>query len=317
MKHPPRPPVSAPYRIHTVAELTGVAAPTLRAWERRYGVPAPDRTASAYRLYGPAAIAEIERMRDLCAQGVSAAQAAATVTRERGAQGEGIAGGGASRPRSVERLVQAAARLDGGAIDRELALATELDDVIGAFEGVVKPAMEQIGELWASGALSVGHEHFASERIGSFLLAGLRTAHVADAGPRSVLLACFDEEQHELPLLGVAVRFAQWGFRPLLLGARTPPAAVGATIATARPSLVALSVTIAPEPRRARTLADAYGREIGETPWIVGGAAVEKIAPAIRRAGGIVVLEPLSLLHRSLRLAIKRSPPTPPWGDRR
>jgi hypothetical protein len=28
-----------PFRIHTVAELTGVPEPTLRAWERRYGIP--------------------------------------------------------------------------------------------------------------------------------------------------------------------------------------------------------------------------------------------------------------------------------------
>ena len=40
------------YRIRAVAELTGVSTATLRAWERRYGVPTPSRTASAYRLYG-------------------------------------------------------------------------------------------------------------------------------------------------------------------------------------------------------------------------------------------------------------------------
>ena len=38
-------------RIHTVAELTGVPAPTLRARERRYGLPAPQRGSNAYRLY--------------------------------------------------------------------------------------------------------------------------------------------------------------------------------------------------------------------------------------------------------------------------
>ena len=35
------------YRIHAVAEATGVPAATLRAWERRYGIPAPVRTTSA------------------------------------------------------------------------------------------------------------------------------------------------------------------------------------------------------------------------------------------------------------------------------
>ncbi|WP_434422398.1 MerR family transcriptional regulator [Nannocystis pusilla] len=39
------------YRIQSVAEMTGVSAATLRAWERRYGLPAPRRSSSAYRLY--------------------------------------------------------------------------------------------------------------------------------------------------------------------------------------------------------------------------------------------------------------------------
>lgn len=33
-----------PYRINVVAELVGVPSATLRAWERRYGVPSPDRS---------------------------------------------------------------------------------------------------------------------------------------------------------------------------------------------------------------------------------------------------------------------------------
>ena len=44
--------VRGPYRIHVVAEMTGIPAATLRAWERRYGIPSPERTASGYRLYG-------------------------------------------------------------------------------------------------------------------------------------------------------------------------------------------------------------------------------------------------------------------------
>src|SRR3954468_1327489 len=83
--------VPGPLRIHGMVELTGVAAPTLRAWERRYGVPEPARTASAYRLYSADDVAEVARMRDLCASGVAAAQAAEQVTRERSSR---AAGGG-------------------------------------------------------------------------------------------------------------------------------------------------------------------------------------------------------------------------------
>ncbi|MGF1527571.1 MAG: MerR family transcriptional regulator [Candidatus Competibacterales bacterium] len=39
------------YRIGTVARLTGIPAVTLRMWERRYSVVAPDRTPGRNRLY--------------------------------------------------------------------------------------------------------------------------------------------------------------------------------------------------------------------------------------------------------------------------
>jgi DNA-binding transcriptional MerR regulator len=39
------------YEIHEVAELTGLAAARLRAWERRYEVVRPRRMANGYRAY--------------------------------------------------------------------------------------------------------------------------------------------------------------------------------------------------------------------------------------------------------------------------
>jgi DNA-binding transcriptional MerR regulator len=64
------------FRIQVVSELTAVPAPTLRAWERRYGIPTPARTASAYRLYSDHDVAMVRRLRDLCANGMSIAEAA-------------------------------------------------------------------------------------------------------------------------------------------------------------------------------------------------------------------------------------------------
>ena len=42
------------YRMKTVSELTGIPRNTLVAWERRYGLPEPERLANGYRLYSDA-----------------------------------------------------------------------------------------------------------------------------------------------------------------------------------------------------------------------------------------------------------------------
>ncbi|MFN3334677.1 MAG: MerR family DNA-binding transcriptional regulator, partial [Caldilinea sp.] len=39
------------YNLKAVVQETGLKADTLRAWERRYGVPTPQRTDSGHRLY--------------------------------------------------------------------------------------------------------------------------------------------------------------------------------------------------------------------------------------------------------------------------
>ena len=39
------------YNLKAVVQETGIKPDTLRAWERRYGLPEPQRTASGHRLY--------------------------------------------------------------------------------------------------------------------------------------------------------------------------------------------------------------------------------------------------------------------------
>src|SRR5687768_18576031 len=59
--------------------MTGVPAATLRAWEQRYGFPAPERTASSYRVYSPDDVDLIARVRALCDGGMAPAEAVAEV----------------------------------------------------------------------------------------------------------------------------------------------------------------------------------------------------------------------------------------------
>ena len=53
------------YTIKQAAARTGLSVPTIRAWERRYGVVRPSRTAAGYRLYDDDALARLLAMRRL------------------------------------------------------------------------------------------------------------------------------------------------------------------------------------------------------------------------------------------------------------
>ena len=62
------------FPIRTVASLTGVNSITLRAWEKRYGLIKPVRTAKGHRLYTQEDIDLINEVVELLAKGMPISQ---------------------------------------------------------------------------------------------------------------------------------------------------------------------------------------------------------------------------------------------------
>lgn len=283
----PKPIQRGPFRIHVVAQMTGVPEATLRAWERRYGIPAPQRTASGYRLYGAQEVDQVRRMRELCEGGMSAAEAARAIDgepREVAAPSTGLHAGVFAEARAG--LLDAIRRFDSDGLEARTRALTVLAGPTTLLDEVIAPVLRDVGEQWTAGTLSVGQEHMAAHVFAAFLGDLLR---LASAGGRTpALCASFADDEHDLPPLALGLRLAGWGLRPVVLGARTPPAAVRDAVRAVRPALVALSVTITPTMPRARELIDDYAAACDPVPWIVGGAGAPPLVELVRAAGGEV-----------------------------
>jgi len=65
------------FNTKAVVRETGIAAPTLRAWERRYSILSPERAQNDYRLYSERDIAIIRWLKDRVDAGMSISQAIA------------------------------------------------------------------------------------------------------------------------------------------------------------------------------------------------------------------------------------------------
>ncbi len=63
------------FNLKVVLKETGLAADTLRAWERRYGLPMPQRTAGGHRLYSQRDIETIKWLMKRQAEGLSISRA--------------------------------------------------------------------------------------------------------------------------------------------------------------------------------------------------------------------------------------------------
>ena len=275
------------YRIHAVAELTGVPEATLRAWERRYAVPTPLRTPSGYRLYSHKDVELVKRMRELCGGGMAPVDAAKMVTETARAQPTPVP---TSDPYAVvaARIVEATRRMDPDGIEGEVRLAVTLADATTVVEQIFCPALQEIGRAWELGLIGIGHEHLASEILTIATRDLLRI--MGPARPLGeVLLACFADEEHSLPLYTAAFRFVEWGYRPHVLGARTPPSGLGPAAREIDPAFVGLSLTIPLARSRAQELIDAYATAIGSRRWGVGGASAMAIRELVEARGGHVL----------------------------
>jgi DNA-binding transcriptional MerR regulator len=216
------------YTIKQAALRSGVSVPLLRAWERRYGIVAPDRTASGYRLYDDSALARLKTMRRLVDEGWTPSSAAAAVLEDRAPAEAPTDTDDELAPAPAADLVQgfleAAARLDAAEIERVL-------DVMlagGTFETVADryllPSLVALGEAWASGRIDVAAEHAASHAVLRRLSAAFQAAGGATPAAGSVLVGLPPGARHELGALTFAIGARRAGIPILYLGPDLPVA---------------------------------------------------------------------------------------------
>ena len=219
----------------------------LRAWEQRYGLLQPVRSAGGFRLYTKEDADRVARMRRALDDGLSAAEAA------RVALENDNAGARTDRGRN-------GAPAGGGRRYDEAALQAVLDDGVAAFglepfvRDLILPALAEIGRRWEAGNAEVSQEHFASHLIRGRLLS-LARLWGRGAGPLA-LLACAPGEQHDISLLAFGLLLRSHGWRILFLGADTPISTLKANRQVTGPALVLLATSTRPcsSPRRPRSV---------------------------------------------------------------
>jgi DNA-binding transcriptional MerR regulator len=263
-------------RIGELSKRVGVSPELLRAWERRYGLLRPARSAGGLRLYSPADVERVGLMQRHLARGLAAAEAAALAVRE--AVGEDAART-EFRPEAIRgELADALDAFDEpraqALLDRLLALAT-VDTLLSE---VIVPYLQELGERWERGEASVAQEHFASGVLRGRLL-GLARGWGLGLGPAAVL-ACLPGEQHDLGLIAFGLALRSRGWRIVYLGPDSPIDTVADVSDRVEPNLVALNAVsrerVRPVLSKLRALARRH-------PVAVGGAAAED--PTLEKSG--------------------------------
>lgn len=237
---------SAVLRIGELSRRVGVSEYVLRAWESRYGLLKPARSDGGYRLYSEDDQARVALMQAYLADGLAAAQAArAAIADERpGRIGEDAVGSPsrADLADSAEALRLALDEMDEPAAQAVLDRLLTDFTVESVLRDVLMPYLQELGQGWEQGEVSVAQEHFASHVIRG-RLAGLARGWGSGRGPHAIL-ACPPGELHEIALLAFGIVLSRNGWRVGFLGANTPMDDLLQVATETRPALVVLSATM-------------------------------------------------------------------------
>ena len=300
-------------RIGELAAKVGVSTHVLRAWESRYGLLNPLRSAGGYRLYGRE---DERRVRDVIAlrdSGVSAVEASRrvldaeragtsalpgetidetlhdrTASRSSAASHAGDAASGAdgrapaslrtAPPMLVAQLLDAVTALDEDRAHAVLDTAFVERSVESAVVDVLLPLFVRVGEMWELGRLGIAQEHFASSLVRR-RLGALSLTWGVGSGPVAVL-ACPPGEFHDIVLLSFGVLLGRAGWRIRYLGPDTPVHSVAAAARLTQADAVVLACR---RPSGFRAHATQL-RRLGEDHpvWLAGRGATPRVLEEVQ-----------------------------------
>jgi DNA-binding transcriptional MerR regulator len=223
------------YPIRAVANLTGIALDTLRAWERRYQAVTPEQGPRG-RLYSEREVQRLILLRDAVAEGYSIGQIASRSD----AQLKTLLGRSrklaVSRPEEEEHevaespaaliapVLSAIERFDYAAAEFELSrLAASISDARQVVHAVALPLMRITGDRWHRGRFSIAQEHMVSTLL-SAMLGSLIRVYSRPNATAKMLFATPVNERHGFPVLAAAMLAAAGGLGVVHLGTDLPGA---------------------------------------------------------------------------------------------
>lgn len=240
------------YNLMVVLKETGLKADVLRAWERRYGLPRPQRTAGGHRLYSEYDIAVVKWLKGRQVEGLSISRAV-ELWKDRVSAGQDpleetpstkIAAPIPTLEATIDllrqRWLENCLAFDTFQAEETLNLAFALYPIEKVCDGILRQGLSAIGELWYLGKVSSQQEHFTSA-LAIRHIETLITAAPQPTRAQTVVVGCPFGELHTFPALLLSLFLQRRGVKVVYLGADIPLEQMDDAIVSICPNLVVLA----------------------------------------------------------------------------
>ena len=306
------------YNLGYVIRETNIHPDTLRAWERRYGVPTPQRSEGGHRLYterdietirwlihqqneGLSISKAVDLFNDLIAEGQDPLSAPPVITKATSLNAP-------DTDHLRAKWIVAVSSFDNARSEQVLSQAFANYPIKTVLSEVLQQGLIEIGDQWYRGDLTVQQEHFASALVARRLHA-LIAAAPAPIQPGCILVALPAGEQHEVAplMLTLLLRYAGWDV--IYLSANVPITQLGMTLEQTKPELVILSAQRLPT--AASLLDTALFVSEHNISLAFGGAVFNRIPELRERIPGHFIGETIEDAIHTIDTILLNSLPTP------
>lgn len=222
------------YHISELEQLTGIKAPTIRVWERRYKLISPDRTDTNIRRYDDRQVRKLLHVATLLSNGYKISKIAALEEDDLQAMVLGLQGDVTTGDRSAEAfindLVLSMLEFDENKFEKTYAAAVRRLGLFNAMLQVVYPLLQKIGIMWSTEDAMPVQEHFASSVVRRKLMAATDALKSKKKRRKKFVLLLPPGEWHEIGLLFANFLIRSHDIETVYLGQNVPYEQVSAIL---------------------------------------------------------------------------------------
>lgn len=310
------------FNMKVVVQETGLKPDTLRAWERRYGMPNPERTAGGHRLYSQYEIDMLKWMVAKQNDGLSISHAVelwrqleengqnplSSLTEKSVAEPAEITVSGSHIEGIRDAWVQACLDYDEYQAQHLLARAFALFPVETVCHQILQQGLNSIGEGWYAGEVTVQQEHFASA-LALRQLEALLASLPAPTRNGRILIGCPPGELHTFAPLMINLLLRRQGWHVVYLGANVPLNRLEKSVRQIKPLLVVMSAQTLTAAGNLLPLAQQL--QTWRIPFAFGGIVFNTIPQIVQAMPGYYLGQTLEEVPHTVKKIIDAPPPLP------
>ncbi len=211
------------YTIRELENLSGIKAHTIRIWEKRYGLIAPQRTSTNIRSYCDTELKKLLNISILNRNGLKISKIARLSSNEIVDKINQFTQDGNNTDSQIESLTVAMIDLDEFRFEKILAKSIIMFGFEDAVTRVLYPFFTRIGLLWQTGSINPAQEHFITNLVKQKFFAAIDGLMGSEmTGARRFVFFLPEGELHEIGLLFACYLARKRGFRTIYLGQSLP-----------------------------------------------------------------------------------------------